>query len=258
MTFGGDHNRGMSEPASPTASLRDPAFWARYLFLREGWPGSERLGDLADVLDEQDELADEDDEGDEGSEPELAVVFDAGGGHRLVLELSLFVGYHSLCILSPGEVEAVELGWDDCAHWHPYALRWSELDLVCRALAVRDAELPHPGPVLALLCRFAAVFEDDDVDGAVAAVEAAFASLRPDGWTGYWPSGADWLEGADFRGQGVTWHSDKAGHRWAAQGSDEEATFSSTRITPPGTDQGFPHEQLHALLAAAEATIAAR
>lgn len=257
----------MSIPASLTASLHDPVFWARYLFAHEGWPGSERLGDLADVIDEQDDLADEGDEGDDGDEgdqgddglePELVVVFDVGGGHRLVLELSPVLGSHSLGILGPGEAEAVELGWDDCAHWHPYALRWSELELVCRALAARDAELPHPGHALALLCRFAAVFEDDDVDDAVAMVEAAFASLRPDGWTGYWPSGADWLDRSDFRGQNVTWHRDEAGYRWAAQGLNEKRDFYSTRITPPGTDQGFPHERLHALLAAAQATTVAR
>ena len=241
------------------APLHDPVFWARYLFAHEGWPGSERLGDLADVIDEQDDLADddEDDEGDDGSEPELSVVFDVGGGHRLALELTPLLGHHSLGVLGPGETEAVELGWDDCAHWHPYALRWSELELVCRALAERDAELPHPGPALALLCRFAALFEDDDVDAAVATVEAAFASLRPDGWTGYWPSGADWLARSDFRGQGVTWHRDDAGNRWATQDLDEETDFYSTRSTPPGTDQGFPHEQLHALLAAARATTGA-
>jgi hypothetical protein len=49
--------------------------------------------------------------------------------------------------------------------------------------------------------RFAAVFEDDDVPGAAAAVDAAFASLRPADWAGFWPDSTFWLGGADFRGQ---------------------------------------------------------
>ena len=184
----------MSMPASLTTSLHDPVFWARYLFAHEGWPGSERLGDLADVIDEQDDLADEDCEGDDGSETELAVVFDAGGGHRLALELSPVLGYHSLGILSPGEVEAVELGWDDCAHWHPYALRWSELDLVaglwqhamrsCRIRGLRWRCCACSPP-----CSRTTMWTRPRPRWRPPSPRCARTS-----WTGCWPSGADWLD----------------------------------------------------------------
>lgn len=38
----------------------------------------------------------------------------------------------------PGAARPVELGWDDLAHWHPHTLRWSEADLLCRAVALAD------------------------------------------------------------------------------------------------------------------------
>ena len=153
-------------------------------------------------------------------------------------------------------MDAAELGWDDLAHWHPYALRWSELDLICRAIAALDPQLPHPGAPLALLCRFAAVFEDDDVDHAVAAVDAAYASLRPHQWDGYWPRGTDWLERADFRGQNVVWQRDQAGNLWARQDDDHEADFYSTRVEPAAGAEHFPYTRLRALLAAAATTLA--
>ncbi|WP_430789302.1 hypothetical protein [Actinoplanes sp. G11-F43] len=233
-------------PLELRAELDEPAFWARYLFAHEDGPGADRLGDLIDELD---------DDFDEDEDYEIEVRFDAGGGHRLSLSLDPSLDSYELGILGPGEDEPAELGWDDLAHWHPFAFRWAELELICRAIAVADPS-PKQGSALALLCRFAAVFEDDDVAGAVAAVDAAFASLRPAGWTGYWPAGADWLSRADLRGQGVQWHSDVAGNRWGVQSGRPTRDFYSTRSGPPGESR-FPHERLRALLDAAAGTVAA-
>ncbi|WP_144120671.1 hypothetical protein [Catellatospora sichuanensis] len=241
----------MAVPDLLRESWHDPVFWARYQFAHDDGPGSDRLGDLADLLAEQEAALDDEDDEDE---PEMTAVFDVGGGHRLVLELSPVLGYHSLGIQGPGDAEDACLGWDDQAHWHPYALRWSELDLTCRALAARDPLLPHPGPALALLARFAAVF-DDDAAQAEAMVDAAFDSLRPDGWHGYWPRAADWLARADFRGAGVVWQRDENGNQWAHQPGGGEPEFYSVRTTPPGSGD-FPHDRLRALLAAAAATVA--
>lgn len=216
--------------------LKDPLFWARYTFAHEGEAGFERLGDLADQFD--DDFADlgGDDEDFNGVEVE----FDVGGGCRLVLDVCLELDHHELGILVPNLPEPAPLGWDDTAQWHPHALRWSELESICQAVD-RDR---HPGAALALLCRFAAVFEDDDVDGAIAAVDAAYGSLRPDGWAGYWPTAADWLARADLRGQNVTWYTDDAGHRWAQQLGNNSADLYSIR---QGSDR-FPHEELRVLL----------
>ncbi|MFE9204335.1 hypothetical protein [Micromonospora sp. NPDC007230] len=239
----------MGIPVPLRESLHDPAFWARYTFAAEDGPGADRLGVLAELLDEDD---DEDDERDSA----LNVTFDVGGGHLVLLDVDTRLGSYELGITGPGFAEPAELGWDDLAHWHPYALRWSEVDLICRAVAVRDPLLSHPGAPIALLCRFAAVFEDDDVDAAVASVDAAYGALRPRGWDGYWPSGADWLERADFRGQQVVWHRDEAGNRWAEQDDDHDADFYSTRVTPPTeAEERFPHTRLRKLLAAAATTV---
>jgi hypothetical protein len=115
--------------------------------------------------------------------------------------------------------------------------------------------LPHPAAPIALLCRFAAVFDDDDVNRAVASIDAAYAALRPQTWNGYWPTGADCLQRADFRGQNVVWHRDEAGNMWADQDDDHDADFYSTRTSPPAQTGGqFPHAQLRTLLTAAAST----
>ncbi|NUO55357.1 MAG: hypothetical protein HOV71_13510 [Hamadaea sp.] len=239
--------------------LSDPMFWARYFYAHDEGPGADRLGDLADDLDEAfepDDDAEEDDEGDGEFHRELR--FEVGDGYGLLLDFDVSLDSYNLAAYGPGQPEA-ELGWDDLAHWHPYALRWSELDLICRALAARDPELTHPGPALALLCRFAAVFDDDDVDSAVATVDAAYASLRPKKvrpkrWATYWPQGADWLERSDFRGEHVTWHRDEAGHTWGEQADNHSREFYSIRSARPGSDgKGFPHELFREVLARAAA-----
>ncbi|MFD7307907.1 hypothetical protein [Promicromonospora sp. NPDC059942] len=258
----------MTIPPVLRESWHAPEFWARYTFAHEDGPGADRLGALQDVLDAEDELDDIDDDGEEAADEDpadddtsLDVAFEVGPGHHVVLSVDVSIDLHSLGVTTPGTAEPAELGWDDMAHWHPYALRWSELDLICRAIAASSPEQPA-GLALALLCRFAAVFEDDDVDQAVAAVEEAYAALRPADWDGYWPRGTDWLERADFRGEGVTWQRDDAGDLWAVQHDADAQPFYSTRVGPdpgtdpdPGTGEGFPHAQLRAVLDAARATL---
>ena len=91
------------------------------------------------------------------------------------------------------------------------------------------------------------------MDQAVAAVDAAYVSLRPPGWSGYWPRGTDWRERADFRGQTVIWRQDEAGNLWADQEDAHEADFYTLRTDP--TDGPFPYAELRALLAAAATTL---
>ncbi|MFI9639147.1 hypothetical protein ACIG87_03640 [Micromonospora sp. NPDC051925] len=240
----------MGIPAPLRESLQDPVFWARYTFAADDGPGADRLGAIEDLLDDD---HDDDDDGQDGA---LRATFDVGGGQFVVLDVDTRLSAYELGVTGPGSAELAGLGWDDLAHWHPYALRWSELELICRAAGMRDPLLSHPGAPMALLCRFAAVFEDDDVDAAVATVDAAYGVLRPPGWDGYWPSGVDWLERADFRGQQVVWHRDEAGNLWAAQDDDHATPFHSTRVTRPGAEEEFPHARLRSLLAAAAATVA--
>ncbi|MEV0630911.1 hypothetical protein [Nonomuraea wenchangensis] len=243
----------MAIPSALQEPLHDPVFWARFTFAYEEGPGADRLGDLADLLNDDD---DEDDDDGDFADSAVDVAFEVGDGHHAILSMDASADSYSLLVTTPGLAEPAELGWDDLAHWHPHALRWSELDLICRAIATRDPRLRHPGAPLALLCRFAAVFDDDDVDQAVADIDAAYAALRPAQWKGYWPCGADWLSRADFRGEHVTWQRDEAGNQWARQDDHDDEPFYSTRTGPDtGTADGFPHAPLRAVLGAATATV---
>ncbi|MEV6348990.1 hypothetical protein [Actinoplanes sp. NPDC051851] len=235
----------MTIPPELAASVREPEFWARYTFAYADGPGADRLGDLdvEDAFDEGDDEGEGDGEDRDGEDSSVVVEFAVGGGYRLVLDIDVSLDSYELGILVPGAVEPAELGWDDLAHWHPFALRWSELERICGAVGV-----PEKGLALALLCRFVAFFEDDDVTAAAAAIDEAYADLRPAGWNGYWPRAADWLERADLRGQGVVWERDADGNLFGRQGDGHERDFYSLRGPETGR---FPHAPLRALLNAA-------
>jgi hypothetical protein len=87
------------------------------------------------------------------------LIFSVAGEYSLFLrigeEINLSLSHRSMP--SP-----IELGWDDQARWHPHALRWEELEAICGCLAARDADMPHPGWPLLLLCRFAPPTANDD------------------------------------------------------------------------------------------------
>ncbi len=163
--------------------LSDPEFWATYFF------------------ESDDEYLEDD---------EHTASFDVGGGHSVDVEIS--DGYFDLGVRSPDEDEAVSIGWDDEAHFHPHVLRWAELDLICRAAALRDPALRHPGPGLALLGRFLVLDTADDVDVVTAMLHAAFTGLRPADTAGFWPDARKHgTDRADFRAHGVVWRLDQDG-----------------------------------------------
>jgi hypothetical protein len=210
--------------------FQDPAFWRAFFFDEED---TERV-------------------------PEVIVDFPVGGGCHIVLEIEGQDDRYELGIRTPTSGGVRSVGWDDLAHWHPYAFRWSELDLICRAVAAVDPALPHPGPALVLLCRFVSVHDDDDVGQITATMHSAFESLRPDGWTGSWPNAADWLGRRDFRGLGVSWIGDGSGNLYAVQDEDGEdkQPFYSMRGEPSDDPNAFRYNDWRVLLRAAESTLA--
>ncbi len=179
--------------------MGDPSFWQTWFFI------SENASTVPDTL----------------------VEFDVGGGCQVVLDVQGRYGSYELGIRTPPSVTVVGVGWDDQARWHPYAFRWTELDLVCRAISVIDVSLPHPGPVLALLCRFASVQDDDKVERIAADLGTAFDSLRPVAWKGYWPAVDDWFARHDFRGQAISWERNAVGNLYATQRDDADMPFYS-------------------------------
>jgi hypothetical protein len=111
---------------------------------------------------------------------ELRVSFPVAGGFGLVLDLDLENGERALGLRGPATSEPVQLGWAGTGGPQPAALRWWELDLCARVVALEDPTLPHPGLVVALLAPFAPATADDDVAEIAAVREAAYRSLRRD------------------------------------------------------------------------------
>jgi hypothetical protein len=97
--------------------------------------------------------------------------------YRLTLALDEDLSYFSLQLRHSGNKKPVEIAWDDQAHWHPHVLKWEELDLIGRWMALNDSQLPHPGLPLVLLHRFAPLCEGDDVEIVHPLLEAAYRSL---------------------------------------------------------------------------------
>jgi hypothetical protein len=109
---------------------------------------------------------------------ELRVSLPVTGGYGLVLDLDLVTGEQTLGLREPSSSEPVQLGWAGPGRPHPAALRWHELELCARVIALEDPTLPHPGLVVALLSPFAPATPDDDGDAVAAVREAAYRSLR--------------------------------------------------------------------------------
>ncbi|GGK93417.1 hypothetical protein [Mangrovihabitans endophyticus] len=130
----------------------DPRFWAR---LRS---------DDADALDHA----------------PLRAVFPVTGGYALVLDVDPVTGEQSLGLRQPASSEPVQLGWTVPGRPHPAALRWHELDLCARLIALEDPTLPHPGLVVALLSAYAPARAEDDEQAIAAMREVAYRSLRRD------------------------------------------------------------------------------
>lgn len=185
----------MALPESLLADMADPDWWAGY------------LPDYREF-----------DAGDHGSYPgwfedRPPVDFPVAGGYGLRLGGRFGFWFHLLELTGPGW-ESGALGCDDGAHPCPHVFRWDEFDLVCRAMALNDPTLRYPGPAAALLCRFAFLSEQEDLDAVTPLLDASLHATRPRslGLLGTWPGAGHWLGMRDLRGTGVTWHRDPAGN----------------------------------------------
>lgn len=96
-------------------------------------------------------------------------------GHRLCIYACAQGVFASLEV--PGEVEQKDLGWRDSAHPVPCCLRWPEVDLLGRAVALSDPTLAHPGLMVAILATLAPITDEHDADYAFPLLEQAFRSL---------------------------------------------------------------------------------
>ncbi len=117
--------------------------------------------------------------GQAGPAGELRVSFPVTGGYGLMLDIGPALD-QALGLREPGSSEPVPLGSASAGRRYPAALRWWELDLCARVIALEDPTLPHPGLVVALLGPFAPATPDDDPAEIAAVRQAAYRSLRRD------------------------------------------------------------------------------
>jgi len=115
---------------------------------------------------------------DDSDARELRVIFPVTGGYALVLDIDRASGDRTLGLREPATTIPVQLGWAPAAGPFPAALRWHELDLFGRVIALEDPTLPHPGLVVALLSPFAPATAEDDEPAIAVMREAAYRSLR--------------------------------------------------------------------------------
>jgi hypothetical protein len=198
----------------------DPAFWRDYLWERRQLP---RFA---------------------GCTVDLPVA----DGHALVVDIARDLDVVFLHARA-GDAQ-VELAHDSPAQGCPCVLRWPELELLCRAIAVRDPALPHPGLPLALLHRFAPICVGDDLDAIARQLVTAWRAAGADERTV-----RDRLERADGRAEGFTWTCTDG--RWSLdQQLPPGRQFMARPYGPRFSEHPeFPHQALEALLGAARTTV---
>jgi len=232
---------GMRFPAELQRHLFEPSFWAAFFFEPQSPKGPD---------DDRWENVNE-----------LKVEFGLGGGYGLELDLNLGYQYYGLGVLTPAQGSPACVGWDDQAHFHPHVFRWDELDQICRAVALAEPVLRHPGAALALLCRYTFISDHDDLDEITPLVDGAFTTLRPEGLSAdsYWPQLRDWFDRSDLRRAGVIWTRSEYGNWTVHQDYDAGTsgpTLYSTRWAPESAgNDGFPFAEWREMLGRAQQKI---
>jgi hypothetical protein len=148
----------MPFPEFFTSLLRSPRFWRDFFWLTDD--SAESYSDDPPYPELEDFT--------------LPLPVADGFGLSLAFDSSLIT--FSLGFVAPRE-DPVIIAWDDQAHWHPHVLRWWELETICRAIALDDGALSHPGWVVLLLHRFAPICMGDDVEAITATLESAWRQV---------------------------------------------------------------------------------
>ena len=236
------------------AATQDPLFWRCYAFDRhDGFdfePAGERLARRLNGVDPGDEDFDDDDLA------SARVILPARRGWWLGLELNFELPLHVLYLQKDEDADedaddedaddedadedddwddededdevpdvSIELGHWDQARWHPFCLRWSELEAVVTQL--RAAPDPHPlspDVALLLLARWvghgsdetallkerrtvvAGTFERLDLfhgDEAARMAEQLMQAVPEDDYAWRWDPERGWLLGGDYAGYSV-------------------------------------------------------
>ncbi|KAK4448382.1 hypothetical protein QBC34DRAFT_327788 [Podospora aff. communis PSN243] len=186
-------------PTLPRALLplvKSTRFWTDYFFLTDVESPSPHKPAFAKVEDDQTE------------EP-------TGNAEDPVLS------YFELSFSAP-DVYGVSIGHDDQGHWHPFVLRWEELELICRAEEANLRRWEHPGLPLLFLCRWAPICVGDDVERIVSMLVRAWQRVL--GEDGTERDIRRLVERMDCRGRKFRWF--KEGENWWIGAGDDAETAS--------------------------------
>jgi hypothetical protein len=135
-----------------------------------------------------------------------SIVFSITPRHRLRLLLHEYLGDFFLRLLDTQENSETTVARDESGVSDaPWCLRWEEVDLFGRCLALQDPEWPHPGLLVLFLSRAAPVTTDKDAALAFPLMESALSSL------GLFSPGrvSALVEDCDQRVSDYFWHFEK-------------------------------------------------
>ena len=222
----------MPLPESLTALMREDLFWSEVLW-ESAWEESAYWA------------------ADGG--PLVTFAVDVGDDYRIGTTIVPASGIQSLEIYAPGSVAGDTIGYIDGAHPIPHALRWDEVELVCRASALRDPEIRHPGPVAALLVPYLLLDGSESLDAISPVLDAAFRLVRPRRESGLRRETRSRLELPPR--PGLRWVNRPDGQVAVTEHDDQGRRQLNSYRTPESTR--FPFGVLSRLFDAAKTTVAA-
>jgi len=167
---------------------------------------------------------------------------------HLSLSLTPNLSYFELSFSAPSiDMYDISIAHDDQAHWHPFVLRWEELEVICRAVSItaqtharvdvterknqgteeekddggeKETSWKHPGLPLLFLYRFAPICDGDNLERITAMLARAFQSVLGDEI-----SDRDirrFIERMDCRERKFRWFKDDDKNWWIGRGDDPE------------------------------------
>jgi hypothetical protein len=178
--------------------------------------------------------------------------FPVGLDHALVLALDAGLYHFGLNLKHAGSAEPTQIAWDDESHWHPHVLRWEELDLVCRCVALADPALPHPGLPLVLLHRFAPVCVDDRPEVIHPLIQEAYRTVGAFSEAQV----TEMVHRYDRRQDRFVWRRSEP-HGWFPYQDDEEGKRASLYSIRNPDNAVFPFDGLNAMFSAAQKRLTA-
>jgi hypothetical protein len=176
----------------------------------------------------------------EGGDPDDIHRLDFALGAGFAVRVTLDLTCTEVSLVTPsGDARLLGHADDHCSVGTIF--RWAELEALCRAIALGDASLPHPGLPLLLLAPFAPLCVGDPAKHARASLHAAFARVGDVG-----PALADrCIEANDGRAALFRWVRDEQ-IGWTP---DPERPYGlgmamhSLRVPPPAEDDDVPVDE---------------